>query len=174
MSPMNEPLASVFRYNKWANERLIECCRELPAEQLDARLPGVSDSIRALLLHIAGGQQTFVLRTKGRHHEGEWQRTSAWPGFDALLDVANGSGDELIAIAAALSTDENVELPFAGKVHGYPKSFFLLHAIEHGVEHRTEIKVALAQLGIASPDLDAWNYAAAKGIGVEVPKAEAE
>src|SRR5207248_10431127 len=27
-----------------------------------------------------------------------------------------------------------------GKTYEYPKSFFLLHAIEHGVEHRTEIK----------------------------------
>ena len=167
MPPMNEPLAGIFRYNQWANGQLIECCRKLSDDRLDAPLPGVSDSIRTLLLHIVGGQQTFVLRTKGRQHEGEWNRSSTWPGFDALLGVANSSGDELIAIAAALAADEDVDLPFAGKVYRYPKGFFLLHALEHGVEHRTDIKVALAQLGIQSPDLDAWNYAAAAGFGAE-------
>ena len=30
--------------------------------------------------------------------------------------------------------------------HVYPRSFFLVHAVAHGTEHRTEIKFALAQL----------------------------
>jgi hypothetical protein len=40
--------------------------------------------------------------------------------------------------------------------------------VEHGVEHRTEIKVALAKMGIETPDLDAWSYAGAMGYGAEV------
>lgn len=57
------------------------------------------------------------------------------------------------------------------KVFGFPKSFFLAHAAEHGVEHRTEIKLALAQLGIETPDLDGWPYSAAAGYGREVTPA---
>jgi uncharacterized damage-inducible protein DinB len=48
------------------------------------------------------------------------------------------------------------------------KGFFLLHAIEHGVEHRTEIKVTLALIGIATPDLDGWFYSQMAGYGREV------
>jgi hypothetical protein len=55
-----------------------------------------------------------------------------------------------------------------GKVYRIPKSFFLVHALEHGVEHRTEIKVDLGAIGITTPDLDGWAYAAAAGIGREV------
>jgi uncharacterized damage-inducible protein DinB len=164
---MNEPLAAMFRYNKWANDQLIKCCAGLGDEQLNSRMPGVSDSIRTLLLHIVGGQQTFVLRTKGRQHEGEWNRASAWPGFDALSAIATASSNDLIGIASSLDADTDIELPWAGKFYRYPKSFFLLHALEHGVEHRTEIKVALAQLGIESPSLDAWDYAAAANVGGE-------
>jgi hypothetical protein len=40
--------------------------------------------------------------------------------------------------------------------------------LEHGVEHRTEIKLALAQLGVATPDLDGWPYAEAMGYGAPV------
>ncbi len=165
---MNAPLLEMFRYNRWANNELIEACRGLEARLLDARPPGASGSVRELLVHIAGGQQTLVLRMKGRQHEGELSRASAWPGFDALLEVAVRSSDELIAIASAVDMDGEVDLPYMGKVYRYPKSFFLVHAVAHGVEHRTEIKVALAQLGIETPDLDGWPYATAAGYGQEV------
>jgi uncharacterized damage-inducible protein DinB len=164
----NAPLGHLFRYNRWANLRLIDACRDLAAEQLDARASGTSGSIRELLIHVVGGQQTSILRTKGRQHEGELARGSAWPGFDALRSIAVSTSDELIQIADAMDTDPEVHLPFRGKVYRYPMSFFLLHAIEHGVEHRTEIKVTMADLGVERPDLDAWPYSEAAGYGKEV------
>ncbi len=89
---MNEPLVAMFRYSKWATLTLIEACRALTDEQLDVRVPGISGSVRVLLTHIVGAQQTFVLRTAGRQHEGELSRGSQWPGFDALLADAACSG----------------------------------------------------------------------------------
>ena len=164
---MNEPLAEMLRYERWATLRLLEACRDLPDEQMDARSPGVSSSVRELFVHLVGGQQTCALRTKGRQHEGELNRRSAWPGWDALLEAARQSGDELVAIAEQLTDDEIVVLPYMGQHPTFPKSFFLVHAIAHGVEHRTEIKVALAQLGVETPDLDGWWYAEARGFGAE-------
>jgi len=165
---VNAPLADLFRYNRWANLLLIDACGELTAEQLDARGSGTSGSIRELLLHVVGGQQTSILRTKGRQHEGELGRGSPWPGIDVLRSIAVSTSDELIRIAVAMETDPEVDLPWRGKVYRYPMSFFLLHALEHGVEHRTEIKVAMAELGVNRPDLDAWPYSEAAGYGKEV------
>ena len=164
---MNGPLADLFRYNRWANLQLIDACRDLTAEQLGARAPGTSGSIRELLVHVVGGQQTSILRTKGRQHEGELARGSAWPGFDALRSIAVSTSDELIQIAAAMDTDPEIDLPWRGKVYRYPMSFFLLHAFEHGIEHRTEIKVTMAELGVQRPDLDGWPYSEAAGYGQE-------
>ena len=162
---MNTPLAQMFRYNRWANLCLLEACRPLSAALLDGRVAGISGSVRELLLHIAGGQQTFVLRTLGRQHEGELTRSSAWPGFDAIVAITDHSSDALIAIAENLETDGDVALPWQGTVYHYPTSFFLVHAFEHGVEHRTEVKVALAQLGVTTPVLDGWEFAAFAGYG---------
>jgi uncharacterized damage-inducible protein DinB len=159
------PLAQMLRYNRWANLQLIEACRAMTDEQLDARLPGLSGSVRVLLVHIVGGQQTFVLRTQGRQHEGELDRDSPWPGFDRLQDIAVGTSDRLIEIAEALDEDQDVDLPFMGEVYRFPRSFFLAHAVHHGAEHRTEIRVALKQLGVPAPDLDGWAYASAMGYG---------
>jgi uncharacterized damage-inducible protein DinB len=111
----------------------------------------------------------FVLRTKGWQHEGESRHVDgAWPGFEVLRDVLASTGDELSAIAEGLDDGELVVLPYQGKRFEYPKGFFLLHAVQHGVEHRTEIKVTLALNGIETPDLDAWFYSGAAGYGREV------
>jgi len=166
---MNTPLAEVFRYNRWANLTLLAACRALTDDRLDARAPFASGSVRELLLHLIGGQQTFVLRTKGHRHEGDLNRGSAWPGFDALVDIAARSSDDLIAIAEGLDVDRDVDLSYQGTAYQYPASFFLTHAIAHGVEHRTEIKLVLAHAGVATPDLDAWPYSAAAGYGREAP-----
>lgn len=165
---MSLGLAEMLRYNRWANLALLEACRGLTDEQLDALLPGVAAPIRELLQHIVGGQQTFVLRTKGRQHEGEIDRGSAWMGFDDLIAIATQTSDELVAIAESIDEAASVDLPFQGKRFRFPVRFFLVHAVAHGAEHRTEVKVALAQQGIETPDLDAWQYAAAMRYGLEV------
>jgi uncharacterized damage-inducible protein DinB len=165
---MNQPLAEVFRYNKWANLQLLEACRRLTDEQLDAHPSGISGSIRGLLMHIVGGQETNALRTEGRQNPGELTRSSEWPGFDALIEKVVASSDELIAIAEATYADTDVDLPYGDKAYRYPKSFFLAGAIQHGLEHRTEVKVGLNQIGVETPDLDGWPYAEAAGYGLEV------
>ena len=156
---MSKALVDCLRYSRWANLSLIDACRGLAAEQLDARATPSSRSVRELFQHLA----------KGRQHEGESRHVEAtWPGLEVLREIVASSGDDLIAIAASLDEDELVALPYQGKTYEYPKSFFLLHAIEHGVEHRTEIKLTLALIGIETPDLDGWFYAPAAGYGREI------
>jgi hypothetical protein len=45
-------------------------------------------------------------------------------------------------------------IPYQAKTYRYPKCFLSVHAMEHGAK----VKVALAHMGIATPDLDGWNY----------------
>ena len=162
---MNHGLAEMFRYNAWANGELFEFCRTLTDEQLDGAIPGISGTIRELMIHIVGGQQTFILRTKGRQHEGELSRESDWPGMDKLIDLMRETNDELIAIAEQLDGEAEAKLSYMGNSYRYPTRFFLVHAMEHAAEHRTEVKIALGQMGIETPDLDGWHYAEAAGYG---------
>lgn len=164
---MNLGLVEMMRYNAWANRTLLDACREVTDEQLDAKLQVTSGSSRELLIHIVGGQQTFVLRTKGRQHEGELNRGSAWPGMAEITRLAASTSEELISIAERLDPEIETDLPYFGTVYRYPTRFFLIHAAEHGVEHRTEVKLNLAHVGIDTPDLDGWAYGEAAGYGAE-------
>jgi len=40
--------------------------------------------------------------------------------------------------------------------------------MEHSTEHRTEVKLALAHVGVETPDLDGWPYAVSAGYGQEI------
>ena len=152
---MNRGLAEMFRYNAWANRELFEACRLLTQEQLDVQIQGISGSVGELLMHIAGGQQTFILRTKGRQHEGELGRQSDWPRIETVIEIAISTSKELITIAEQLEDNEEVGLSYLSKTYRYPKRFFLAHAMEHSAEHRTEVKIALAHIGIETRYLTA-------------------
>lgn len=73
---MNGPLAEIFRYNRWATLQLVEACRSLTDEQLDTHGHGTSGTVRELLMHVVGAQQTFALRTRGKQG-GQLNRNSA-------------------------------------------------------------------------------------------------
>ena len=165
---MNEPLAQIFRYNRWANARLIEACRPLTDAQLDAEPGGGTfGTIRATLIHMTEGQRDCLARLEGRSQASGVR--GRWAGFDALTDLANTTSDALINAAEALVDDQEIVVPFMGKRPAFPKSFFLAHAAVHGIEHRTQIGVMLVRLGVPPPDLDGWPYAEAAGYGKEAP-----
>src|SRR2546430_16788380 len=102
---MSKALADCLRYNRWANLALLDACRELTDEQLDARATGSSRSVRELFSHLVGSEPTLALRTKGRQHGGEARPVEPGPGFRVLPPVAATSGDDLIAIPAGPAPD---------------------------------------------------------------------
>ena len=162
----NAPLARMFEYNAWANSRIIDACRDVSDSQLDAPGSNAFGSIRSTLLHMIYGQYSFLARLEGRAQDPR-SFSPSWSGFDTHRAVATETSDALIAAAAAL-TDADVVLAFQGKNYRYPKSFFLTHVLAHGVEHRTQIGVMLAELGLEAPNLDGWEFAAFAGLGAEV------
>ena len=165
---MNEVLAELFRYNAWANERLLTACSSLSDEHLDSQVAGTFGSIRQTIVHLTGAQDGFSTGYPAR-------TPNAWPPTSAGGRLSRESGPDSpssrrrqttptprlrIAEAAAATEDSMVELPpFQGRSSTAKKSFLLLHAFEHGVEHRTQITTTLAQFGIEAPNLDGWAYA---------------
>lgn len=162
---MNEPLAEMFRYNRWANLRLLEDCNGLPDDQLDQLVPGTFGSIRSTLLHLVSGQDVFIARLRGEDQFETMRLWAGWPGFEMVLHAAITSSDALIAIAESTDTDEfiNQGFQFEGQHFAISKSFLLTHALTHAAEHRSQVVTALSQLGVIPPNLDGWAYAEDSG-----------
>lgn len=71
-----------------------------------------------------------------------------------ITRLAASTSEELISIAEKPDPESETDLPYFGHTYRYPTRFFLIHAAEHGVEHRTEVKLNLAHIGVDTPDLD--------------------
>lgn len=162
----NEPLAQVFRYNRWANERIIEACRSLSDGQLDERLRGGEErTIRETLFHIASGQLDFAARLRGQAQD--VGRAQDWSGFEALVETMTWGSGALVEAAEGMVEDDDIVVPFMDKRPSFPKSFFLAHAVAHGTLHRAEIGVMMGMLGVEPPNLDGWEFAGAMRYGSE-------
>ena len=57
-----DTLTTLFRHNRWANERILERCAGLTDEKLDATIVGTYGSIRDTLQHIATAERSYFSR----------------------------------------------------------------------------------------------------------------
>jgi len=162
----NETLSEMFRYNAWANRRVIEACAALDPARLEQRAVGLEWSLGKTLMHLIGGQDTFLYRLsdldeRRRAAFEPWSfEGGAWPGIDVLRAAAERTNADLLEVAASVGGGSYSRLPrWGGKDFRAKRSFLLTHAMSHGVEHRTQICLTFSEWGLAPPDLDGWSYA---------------
>ena len=97
-------LTKLFAHNAWANLKLLDFCEGLSDEQLDATAVGGFGSIRDTLLHIAGGEVSYVSRVNGRLPAKPFSRDE-FPGFELLKDTVRWSSDELLQLSLSARED---------------------------------------------------------------------
>ncbi len=68
------------------------------------------------------------------------------------------SASALVAAAEQLDPAGVIEQEWDGQVHRYRAAALFIQAVNHGVEHRTNVTTILAQLGIEPPAVDGWGY----------------
>lgn len=150
-------LDKMFEYNLWANTSLIKICSTLIDEQLEAEVEGVFGRIHPTLVHLVQAEGGYAKRLSGSPL---WADDLDWDNMSMsdLLAKVQLSGQRLIEIASQADPTRKHEAEHLGM----PVYFFdwtvILQAMYHGIEHRTQIKILLTQLGVEHPDLAAWDY----------------
>ncbi|MBZ0288640.1 MAG: hypothetical protein K8I30_13565 [Anaerolineae bacterium] len=164
---MNENyLGRIFEYNNWANRKILDACRNLTDAQLDADPASATyGSIRKTLVHLAAAQKGY-LRLLTLPFE---QRNSPVTlTYDEVWQTIQESGEALLAIALDPSgIDGMTRIRTRDSFHVEPW-VLLVQIINHGDEHREQIKSMLTALGITPPNMDGWMYGEAVGDMVPV------
>lgn len=153
---MTTGLPDFFKYNLWANLRLLDACAHLSDEQLDATTKGVYGSVREILMHIFSSDEGYARHFTGTSLTPWLEETNPFPGFDELRRRAKSSGEALITIAE--QEDLSRILYLDDGTYEAPAMIILIQAINHAVDHRSQISTLLSQQGIEPPDLDGWSY----------------
>lgn len=160
MENETNPLSRLFAFNLWANTELIKICMTLTETQLEAEAIGVYGRLRETFVHLIrseGGYIHHLTKSRPWPDDFDWDNVS----IKTLLEQAKLSGNELLRLATAVdpSIEHIVQRP-DGNVTFYNWTV-LGQALYHGVEHRTQIKILLTQLGVEHADLDVWDYTTA-------------
>lgn len=158
----------LLQQNAWANERILEACRALTAQQLELSIPGTYGKIQDVLTHLLAAEQRYIRALSGEARPDMLSERNGFPGIDVLFDHARWSGPRLIALARAIAPGETFDQSYQGKRFRSVKSVVLVQAVEHGTEHRAHSTVTMSFHGIQPPPLDGWTYGDHRGQIVEL------
>jgi uncharacterized damage-inducible protein DinB len=164
---MPRPLAEdPFELHAWAIAGLLDACEGLSAEQLAFAAPGAFGTVMDTLRHLVEGDR-FQLWAAGA---GVPLTDASSMGFEQLRQVAaenavawrgynskHPDGDERI-----------VDIDDSGWQRTATVGLRLAQALQHGIEHRTQVCTAMTLLGLETPDLSGWEYGVQRGVVSEV------
>jgi uncharacterized damage-inducible protein DinB len=152
---MTDVLLEFFRHNSRMNEKLLEACRGLPPEQLSATASGTYGSIGSTLVHIANAQMSYAARLLDISRP-EPLPQDPFPGFEPLAERLTLGNRQLEEAATRSHGDRQVQVRGDDPPGTWwmPVSLFLVQAINHGTEHRSQIATILTQLGVQPPNMD--------------------
>jgi uncharacterized damage-inducible protein DinB len=149
---MAHALYDPVRHNAWATAQILEFCRRLDEQTLNATVPGTYGTIIATLRHIIYCEIDFLERLLGHSPTDPWQLGET-AGLDALIELA-----------AQLASDWEIFLASdVDSEHPIPAGVVIAVVLYHGSEHRGQICTILGALGHEPPDLTPWAYAFASG-----------
>jgi len=155
---MSEIFLDLYKHHLWANLALLDACEQLPEEGLDAGATGTYGAIRDTLVHLLAAEGRYLAGMTGREAAPDALKEGACPGIAELKRHARVSGEELIALARSVASNDVIKVERGGQRYEIPISIFFAQAINHGTEHRAHVCTALTQQGIEPPSLDVWQY----------------
>ena len=153
---MTTGLPDFFTYNLWANLRLLDACSHLSDAQLDATMTGTFGSVRETLMHMLAAEEGYARALTGTSPTARLEELSTLPGFDELRRRAKRSGEALIRVAEQGELSQILHLD--GGTYDAPAIVVVIQAINHAIDHRSQISTLLSQQDIVPPDLDSWAY----------------
>jgi len=150
-------LVELIRCNNWANREILAVCQQLTPEQLVSSAPGTYGSIHRTLGHIIAAEADYV----GRMTRDGPQPPFRWEDGPAVADIAAFAekvAEALLDAVQRISPTDLVHEEENGQFIDYHARHLFMQAINHGIEHRTNITTILNSLGLSTPEVDGWGY----------------
>ena len=153
--------ASLYAYNRWANERTASSCRDLSEEQYRRALGGGWPSVADTLVHIASATQAWYDRFQGASPSRLLTAADVPDLDDAVRRLEAADAAVAGFVAATPEADRGKVLAYTnlqGAIKRVPYWAVFRHVVNHASYHRGQISTMIRSLG-ASPkatDLVFW------------------
>lgn len=156
-------IRTLYAYNAWANNRVLDVCRGLTQEQLTAGSGFASPplSIRDTLVHICGAQEIWLSRWNGVSPT-QILKPQDLQTLGALRDYWEQVETHTQAFVDAIDEDNlSTVIHYTntrGEPFAYPLAELMAHQVNHATQHRSEVALRLTELGHSPGELDLIRY----------------
>ena len=166
---MQDDVAALFAYDRWANARVLDACRKLTAEQYAAEpVPGWS-SVRSTVYHIACVTDLH-LRTLAEDPDDRTAAPQSEAGLTTVDDAARlleRAYRRFESLRLTLTPERlNAMLTLRGhdiRIGNYaftlPRWAMLRHIVNHSTYHRGQVASKLRRFGIEQQISDLFFWA---------------
>ena len=154
---LTEVVHSLYRYNTWANARIVEAAATCTPAQLHEPGGASFDAVHDTLVHTLGAQWLYLERWHGRS-----PRAMPAPAEFADLAAVRARWDTIErdtqtfvgALTDARLGETIAYTNFQGERWAYPLWQQMIHQVNHATQHRSEAAMLLTRLGHSPGWLD--------------------
>ena len=163
----DEALLRLVRHNTWANLKLLEFCRGLPAEHLEWTTPGTFGTLHHTLRHIVAAEHGYLhgltgelppIEVEGR---GKPLTSDNTPPLAELIERAASNGERMERYVESGADPLSV---ITRRTHKAVAAIIAAQYIHHGSDHRAHAGTILGAHGVQTPvdanddGWDLWGY----------------
>lgn len=152
-----DALATLYDYHYWANERVLRAARRLSQAQLNERPVAGLASIHAILVHIVSAEWIWRRRWHGDSPSAMLDPAS-FPNLAAIEERWGVEQAQMRAFLGSLSAGDLQRVVEYRRTGGQPGADrlweLMVHVVNHGTQHRSEVAALLTLLGESPGDLD--------------------
>jgi uncharacterized damage-inducible protein DinB len=156
-----ETIRSLYDYNTWANQRILETAAQLTPKELIAKRGASYESVRDTLVHTMSAQWIWLARWKGGSPTA-YLDPKQFPDLDSIRRRWDELERETRAFVDALTEGELDRVVSyqntRGETYAYPLWQMMVHQVNHATQHRSEAAALLTEFGHSPGDLDYLVY----------------
>lgn len=142
-----EDFATLFRYNRWASDRVLDTMQTAEV---------VPERARELFSHLLRAQDVWYGRVEGTEHADlDFWMTESLSACNERLNASTKRWQSVLDDRAEESLDQPIAYTNSKGTHfETPLRDVLTHVVNHGTHHRAQIALVLREADIAPPATD--------------------
>jgi uncharacterized damage-inducible protein DinB len=154
-------LLDLYRYNAWANGRIIASLASLPPEALAQEFGGSFPTLRGTFAHIVSAEWIWLQRWMGTSPGAApgWVASATLPELVNQLHEVDAKRSAFLAGLSEGSLDATCSFTLlSGKAASHTLRDLFIHVANHSTYHRGQLAAMLRRLGSPAPSTDFLVY----------------
>jgi uncharacterized damage-inducible protein DinB len=161
-----DDMRTLFAYDRWAWDRVLNQVAQLTPDQYDALAPVPHGSLRGTLVHALSANNIWLRRFKGESPAAHIKEIEL-PTFGEFLERWKVEQQARQVFLDTLTDSELNDTIKYKTTKGAPQQevlwHLLAHMVNHGTQHRSEAAMLLTTYGRSPGDLDVIVFLRAGG-----------